>query len=363
MENPFKFGTIVDGSYFTDRVEEQQKVKQVISSENHLILISPRRFGKTSLVQKVMKGLARPVFQLNLQLVTDTEDFASHLLKQVLHKYPLERLKHLLSHFRFIPTIATNPMTDGIELSFQPSVDSFVLLEDVFTLIDRIGEKGEKPIVVLDEFQEVKTLDKNLDKKMRSILQLHSHANYIFLGSQESMMEEIFEKKKSPFYHFGYLMKLNKIPYDDFFQFLKKGFLLLGGEAEVENMSRQVLSFTQCHPYYTQQLAFQVWALWQQKGYADTLVPDAILQLTQVHDMDYERLWATFNRTDKKVLIGLNMNLGSPTSSSFLRKQGIESSSTAFSSLKRLSKLGYVIKNDVYEMDDPFFAQWIMNHR
>lgn len=62
MENPFKFGTIVDGSYFTDRVEEQEKVKQVISSENHLILISPRRFGKTSLVQKVMKSLERPVF-------------------------------------------------------------------------------------------------------------------------------------------------------------------------------------------------------------------------------------------------------------------------------------------------------------
>ncbi|EEF90139.1 hypothetical protein HMPREF2531_01925 [Bacteroides intestinalis] len=54
-------------------------------------------------------------------------------------------------------------------------------------------------------------------------------------------------------------------------------------------------------------------------------------------------MWATFNRTDKKVLIGLNMNLGSPTSLSFLRNQGIESSSTAFSSLKRLSKLGYVI--------------------
>ena len=363
MENPFKFGTIVEGSYFTDRVEEQEKVKQVISSENHLILISPRRFGKTSLVQKVMKSLERPVFQLNLQLVTDTEDFAAHLLKLVLRKYPMERLKHLISHFRFIPTISTNPMTDGIELSFQPSVDSFVLLEDVFILIDKIGERGEKPVVVLDEFQEIKALDKNLDKKMRSILQLHSHVNYVFLGSQESMMEEIFEKKKSPFYHFGYLMKLDKIPYDDFLVFLKKGFCELGEKTEVENVSREILAFTRCHPYYTQQLAFQVWTLWLQKGYMDTLVADASLLLTQVHDMDYERLWATFNRTDKKVLIGLNMNLGSPTSLSFLRNQGIESSSTAFSSLKRLSKLGYVIKNDVYEMDDPFFAQWIMKHR
>ena len=52
MNNPFKFGTIVDGEYFTDRVGEQEKVREILASENHLILISPRRFGKTSLVQK-----------------------------------------------------------------------------------------------------------------------------------------------------------------------------------------------------------------------------------------------------------------------------------------------------------------------
>ena len=76
MNNPFKFSTIVDGEYFTDRVAEQETVREILASENHLILISPRRFGKTSLVQKVTKGLSRPVFQLNLQLVTGTADFA-----------------------------------------------------------------------------------------------------------------------------------------------------------------------------------------------------------------------------------------------------------------------------------------------
>ena len=184
MNNPFKFGTIVDGEYFTDRVAEQEKVREILASENHLILISPRRFGKTSLVQKVTKGLSRPVFQLNLQLVTGTADFAARLLWIMLQQYPMERLKHLITHFRFIPTISTNPMTDGIEVSFQPSMDGFILLEDVFTLIDKLGMKNphKKPIVVLDEFQEIRTLDKNLDKKLRSILQTYNHANYIFLG-------------------------------------------------------------------------------------------------------------------------------------------------------------------------------------
>ena len=128
---------------------EKEKVREILASENHLILISPRRFGKTSLVQKVTKGLSRPVFQLNLQLVTGTADFAARLLWIMLQQYPMERLKHLITHFRFIPTISTNPMTDGIEVSFQPSMDGFILLEDVFTLIDKLGMKNphKKPIV------------------------------------------------------------------------------------------------------------------------------------------------------------------------------------------------------------------------
>lgn len=361
MNNPFKFGTIVDGEYFTDRVVEQEKVREILASENHLILISPRRFGKTSLVQKVTKGLSRPVFQLNLQLVTDTTDFAARLLRIVLQQYPMERLKHLITHFRFIPTISTNPMTDGIEVSFQPFTDGFILLEDVFTLIDKLGTKNEqkKPIVVLDEFQEILTLDKNLDKRLRSILQTYNHANYIFLGSQESMMQEIFEKKKSPFYHFGYLMKLSKIPENDFLQFLEKGFRLLGKDSDAETVSRKILSFTNCHPYYTQQLAYQVWNIWKQGRYSETLVETASTELTQVHDMDYDRLWNTFNKTDKKVLIGLTMHLGSPSSLPFLQSIGIDSPSTAFSSLKRLSQQGYILRNGSYELDDPFFKRWI----
>ena len=204
--NPFKFGTIVEGEYFTDRIEEQRQVKEILTSSNHLILISPRRYGKTSLVQKVVKESGRPAFQLNLQLVTDVEDFASHLLKQVFKHYPMQRIKHMLSHFRIVPTLSVNPMTEGMELTFQPFTDAYIVLEDVLALIEKLGEKDVPPIVVLDEFQEIVSLDKHLDKKLRAILQLHSHVNYVFLGSQESMMQEIFERKKSPFYHFGYFL-------------------------------------------------------------------------------------------------------------------------------------------------------------
>ena len=80
MENPFKFGTIVEGDFFTDRVEEVAYIKQFINSANHLILISPRRFGKSSVVLKAVKQSGRKYIYLNLQTVMTVQDLAAKLL-------------------------------------------------------------------------------------------------------------------------------------------------------------------------------------------------------------------------------------------------------------------------------------------
>ena len=236
---------------------------------------------------------------------------------------------------------------------FQPGSDNNVVLEDVLMLIEKLGEKN-KFVVVLDEFQEIVDLEKGLDKYLRSVMQLQHNVNYIFLGSQESMMTEIFEKKKSPFYHFGVLMRLPKIPYDDFFRYLSKRFAPMVLE-QPEQIAEEILSlFTQCHPYYTQQLAFQVWNMLEQKNDVEKLVDHAVDELTRLHDFDYERIWMAMNKTDRHILAVLAQNITSPLNS----RRGIPTS-TAFSALKRLSRQGYVIKNEKYEIDDPFFARWI----
>ena len=75
--NPFKFGTIVEGDFFTDRVEETAVLLQKLDSENHLVLISPRRLGKSSLVQKVLNQSTRPQIQIDMQYVVSVGDFAA----------------------------------------------------------------------------------------------------------------------------------------------------------------------------------------------------------------------------------------------------------------------------------------------
>lgn len=360
-KNPFKFGSIVDLPYFTNRKEEIKKIESILASENHLIIISPRRYGKTSLIYKVVKTFERPVISLDLQLITSSQDFAAQLLKRIYRCYPFERVRQFIKNFRVIPSISVNPYNNEVDISFQPSSVSALMVEDVLNLIENLSTTRKKAIVVFDEFQELVKIEKNLPNLLRSVMQTHQKVNYIFSGSQESLIREIFEKKKSPFYHFGILFPLGRIPYNDFMAFLNSGFAEISSTSE--HLSESVLKITECHPYYTQQLAFFVWEIIKAEKETEDPVEEAVSELLRIHDMDYERLWNTLNKTDMKILIGLSLTGMSPISALASKEYDI-AISTAFSSLKRLMINGLVNKiTSGYEIDDPFFKRWIRVRR
>jgi hypothetical protein len=352
MTNPFKFGTLVDGEFFTDRVNEQDEIRKMLASENHLVLISPRRFGKSSLVAKAVKASGRPSISLNMQNMLSIEDFASKILRELFRQYPLERIKHLMTHFRIVPTVSTNPVTNGIDVTFQPVTNGVVLLEDAMALLEKVSTENKKLIVVFDEFQEIMSIRKGLDKQLRSIMQEQQHLNYILLGSQESMMTDIFERKKSPFYHFGKVMHLNKIPYEDFRSYVAERLPLKKGKSQ-DSIVDEILSFTSLHPYYTQLLSAQVWEMMTYDKFFDGVVSEAVTAIVQTHDLDFERLWLNFNRTDRFIMQTLS------SSKNPLQNRQM-ATSTTFSAIKRLMKAGYVIRVEDYEIEDPFFKAWII---
>lgn len=356
MNNPFKYGSIVEGDFFTNRTEDLLNAKQIIESSNHLILISPRRYGKTSLVQKAVSTLNRPTISLNLQLVTSTSDLATELLKKVLNIYPLEKIKQFFKNFRVAPIISMNPQTNTFDVRFLPTSKATPILEDVFTLIETLGKKGKKPIVILDEFQEIRDIDKFLDKQLRSIIQLHQHINYVFMGSQESLMRDIFERKKSPFYHFGTLQTLEVIPYSDFETFLTDGFSLLNKKTAL-SIAQNILSLTKQHPYYTQMLAFHYFnALLRDKN---ATMQDVFLSIVRQHGIDYDRLWIGLNRKDRELILELIY-----VEKGLTEKNTQIPTSTRYSAYKRLLQNGYLIQSkEGYRVEDPFFASWIFERR
>ena len=355
--NPFKFGTIVQGEFFTDRIHELEQVKQLLDSENHLVLISPRRFGKSSLIAKTLQQTGRPSITIDFMKVLSIEDLAAQILKGVFRLYRMEKIKHLLTHFRIAPNISFNPITNGWDVSFMPLMDkASVALEDAMDLLQKVTTPKNRLIVVFDEFQEVDGVSSNLARQLRAIIQRQEGMNYIFMGSQESMMNEIFEKKKSPFYHFGQRMNLKKIPHNDFFAYIVSRLPEMD-VSDKEEIAGAILQFTNVHPYYSQQLAATTYnIIMYNNPVIKEAVDLAIRQMVEEHDLDYERLWVSMKRTDRKILTILArknnplMDRSLPTS-------------TTFSSIKRLVKQGYVIKTTTYELEDPFFGEWILQDK
>ena len=353
MKNPFKFGSLVDDPYFTDRKKELDCIVQFLKSENHLVLISPRRFGKSSLVEKALEKTRRPYLWLNMQSVLSKDDLAAKLLKAVLKQYKLEKIKYLIRNFRVIPSLNINPMTDEVSVSFQPASDNgMAALEDVMAMLQQVSMPDNKLIVVFDEFQSILEVDKNIDKQLRAIMQEQTGINYIFLGSQESMMTDIFERVKSPFYHFGMLMRLGKIPHDDFKVYLTER--LSPVTTDAEQTADDILAFTRCHPYYTQELAFAVWNVFSLDKH-EGVIRQAVDDIIATHDLDYERLWLNFNKTDKYAMTSIC------TGKNPVQDRTV-ATSTMTSAIARLAKKGYVIRGDKYELEDPFFQTWIVRN-
>jgi len=362
LTNPFKFGIVVDDQYFIDREVETDLISSFINSANHLLLISPRRYGKTSLVRKVLKTSGRKHIYLDLQLVLSTEDFAAQLLKRIYRLFPAQKLKGFIKSFRIIPAIILNPVTGETEITFKSGSKDIAPLEDTLNLIEKLGTEEKRLIVVFDEFQEIFRIGSGLDLILRGIMQIHKNVNYIFMGSSESLIRQIFQKKTSPFYHFASLMTLSKIEKEKFSVFLEGKFKKI--TKQFKKTSDEILEITKSHPYYTQQLAFNVWELINRSYTGQDLTEKAVTEIISTHDNDFERLWNTLNGTDMKILTGMAINSSSPLSEEFSVLSGTGASSTVFSALKRLTNKGILTKTtEGYFIDDPFFKRWIVLRR
>ncbi len=294
-----------------------------------------------------------------MQLINSSGDLAAAILKKVYKHYPFQKIKGFISGFRILPAVSVNPVSSEIDVRFiADSKGNLSELEDVLNLCDKLSSSKRRAIIILDEFQEIFRIDKNLSRRLKAIMQKHLNVNYVFLGNQESMIREIFEKKKSPFYHFGYVLNLGKIPEEDFTAYLNSGFE--GLTKNYAELSAAILNVTKAHPYYTQQLSFFVWDLISDNKRIGEPVDRAIDELLKNQDNNYERLWGTLNTTDRKVMINLSQVQEKPTSKKFSMATNNLPVSTIYSSLRRLIVSGFLIEIDkLYMFEDPFFRIWL----
>lgn len=268
MEKPFVFGVATSGDNFTDREKETQRLLLNFTHGVNTILISPRRWGKTSLVKKVAQlaqTKTRKIVYLDIfSCRTESEFyrlFATSVLKQTSSKWDewVENTKQFLAHINPKISIGTDPMND-FSISFEYSMQDNAG-NDILQLPEKIAiEKGIQIVICIDEFQQISDFEdsKTFQKKLRTVWQLQQHVSYCLLGSKKHLMNELFEKKNLPFYKFGDAIYLTKIETKYWIEYICKRFENTGKHISPE-LAKEICRLVDNHSSYVQQLAWLLW--------------------------------------------------------------------------------------------------------
>jgi hypothetical protein len=270
MKSPFQFGKIVAGRYFTNRDNE---IKRLISNfDNHIntILISPRRWGKSSLVKNASEIMVKKLTGvrfcfIDLFQIRDEKDFYTTFARETIKatsRKTDEWLYYINSFFKRIKpriSFSNDPINDfEITFDFNDKADNY---EEILNLPEKISrQRGFKIIICIDEFQNLSHFNDPLlfQKRLRTTWQHHHHTTYCLYGSKPSMLTELFENRSMPFYKFGDVFYMEKIEKHSLQKFILKNFKRtkkIITKIQVE----KIVDWMQCHPYYVQQLSHLVW--------------------------------------------------------------------------------------------------------
>ena len=269
MKKAFVYGMSVEGENFTDRVNETKRLKMDFENGINVILVSPRRIGKSSIVRKVMKEVIDPKIKIVYLDIYDCRSeydfynrFAAELLKQTANK--TEQVIKNIQKFlvRLTPKIAFSPdLTSEYSLSLGITPQNYDP-EEILQLPEKIGlSQGVHIVVCIDEFQQIGEMSDSLaiQKRLRGIWQHQRHVSYCLFGSKKHMMAQLFLNRKMPFYQFGEMMYLNKIPTADWVPFICSRFESQGKQIP-EELARCICETVDGNSSYVQQLAWNVLA-------------------------------------------------------------------------------------------------------
>lgn len=346
------FATVPDECFFPDRTEECARIGRFLESPNHLILTGPKDTGKTNQVLSAVRATGRPFLYVNVGQALSATDLASLLLQGFLSLFPRERFPELVAGLRAWPTITVDVETGAFDVSFPTGANPDAVLEDVLSILEKNCDPERRLVVIFDEFQEILSLAPGLDGKLRAILQLQECVNYVFVGSRESAMTDLFENVRSPFFHFGLVMRLAELPREEVARCLAEHWAP-AAKGKAKELAKKILAVTNARAPYTRMLAYAVEEALRQE--ADAPFRFALDLLMSRHDLDYERLWRSFNLTNRKVLDAVSRSAPLHTVT--------ERESTVYTAAGRLVKEGVLIRTSRYEVEDPFFALWIRRWR
>lgn len=379
-QNPFVYGEVVPASAFVDRVVELDRLVRDLSAAQKIFLISPRRYGKSSLIRRALAAVSR---RRTITVEVTVSSFSSYVAFlegyaralaaaettwQRARSWLSEAVRSARAEVRYAPdpTLRT-PGASSVSVSF-PGVrtdrDISRLAQEVFALPARLAESRRRSVVVaLDEFQAIAGFNGgSVEHALRAAVQHQRTVGYVFAGSEPSLMERMLGPKR-PFYKAGPVMRLDKIPADEFAAFIDARFARSGMRPE-PGLGAAIVDLAGNLPYDVQRLAHETWDEVRGSGRKRATLDDlhdALKRLLAEQQTVFEAIWQRLTLPQRAVLRAVVVEEGRELLSADVRTRhrlGAPSSvQTALAALARDDVIAREVNR--YVVVDSLLREWV----
>lgn len=368
--NPFIVTGKIEPAYFCDRAEESARLIKSISNGNNMVIISPRRMGKTGLIQFCYENPEIRdnyyTFFIDILHTSSLREF-TYLLGREIYEKLLSRSHKMVDLFmRTIKSISGKFGFDPISGSPTFNIELGDIDRPEYTLeeIFRYLEAADKPCVVaIDEFQQVAQYgEKNIEALLRTHIQKIRNSNFIFAGSERHMMQEMFLSASRPFYHSADMLELKAIQPEVYLPFIAGHFEQRNRHISTTDI-KKVYDLFKGHTYYLQKTF--------NEAFADTMpgeectlemIRTAIDNMIAANDTIFREILSNIPEKQKELLYAIARDGEAQriTSANFIKRHSLSSASSVQSAVTKLLEKDIITElHKEYSVTDKLFAMWI----
>ncbi len=368
LANPFVYQGYESPEYFCDRQEETAAILSHLGNGRNVTLISPRRIGKTGLIKNAFFHLSAEnkdavCLYIDILPTKNLHDFVSQFGEMVINGLVNKNRSFAGKVVKFFgslrPVLNMDPLTG--EPSFAISIDKNQEEPTVRSLFDYLNGSDREIYIAIDEFQQIAEYpESGTEAMLRSYIQFAQHVHFIFSGSKNHLMSEIFGSPKHPFYQSTEIMGLKPLKEDVYYEFCRNFFLLKGMDLSRDLFSEIYKRF-EGHTWYIQCIMNRLYEIGETVDNA-TQLNSAIISILKGREAQYESMTQFFTANQMNLLkaIADEGTVAQPTSGKFIKAHRLPGASSVKVALKALVDKELVYrKTEGYVIYDRFMALWL----
>ena len=366
---PFPTTAYFGPAYFCDREEETEQLLNNVKGGNSTTLVALRRLGQTALIKHLFYKLRTKYICIYLDILPTESlgDLLNHLTMAIASSYSErtalgKRTWQLIRSLR--PVISYDALSGSPLISIRSSADeSKKSISELFKIL----EEQSKPVVIaIDEFQQILEYpEKQTDAWLRSMIQQLKNVSFIFAGSQQHLMNDLFANPSRPFFRSSQFLKIGKLPAEKYREFIADKFSSADIQISPDTID-EILHWTDLHTYYVQLLCNRVYLSAAKEVSSDDWKAEAekILREQEFVFFSYREM-LTKPQWNLLKAIAQDGKVYQPTSSDFIYRYQLGNPATVLRSLKSLQKMEMVYQetdeegNSYYGLYDILFRRWI----